>query len=363
MLLISNEEVQQVLDMRECIDALSALYDEVGAGAAVSFPRSDLHLPTPIAEGEPAPMAHYMKTMGGGSPNAEGVAVRLSSDIVRWREEGGRLRREKLPALPGGKWLGLLLLFSSNNGELLAILQDGFLSRMRVGATNGLAARALCRSDASTVGLIGSGWQAGAQLLALAEVRSIRHVRVFSPTRENREAFAREMSKTLGITVEPVADGKTAARGADILVTATNARRPFVPPEWIERGMHVSTLQRDELTLGSYRAIDHLVIHTHALEFNATSRVLADRYAADGFVVRDHPEPPDIDWDSLPSLEDIMAERVRGRETDGQITGFVNNIGLGAQFAAVGKRVYDLARAQGLGRELPVEWFLEDIHP
>ena len=79
--------------------------------------------------------------------------------------------------------------------------------------------------------------------------------------------------------------------------------------------------------------------------------------------MRDHPKTRGIDWQSLPTLPDLLCGRIRGRESEQQITGFVNNIGLGAQFAAVGKKVYDAAKSKGLGREVPPDWFTQDVHP
>src|SRR5262249_51635740 len=69
------------------------------------------------------------------------------------------------------------------------------------------------------------------------------------------------------------------------------------------------------------------------------------------------------DWKSLPTLSDLLCGRIKGRDSDSQITGFVNNIGLGAQFAAVGAKVYAAAKAKGLGREVPLDWFTQDVHP
>lgn len=361
-LLLSNDDVRQVLDMRVCLDALEELYGELGRGEAVTFPRNDLHLPLAGQDPE-TPGAHYLKTMGGGSPGAGVIALRLSSDLVSWPLVGGSRRRVKLPVRPPDRWLGLVLLFSSRTGELLSIMQDGYLSRTRVGGTNGLAARYLAREDASTVGLIGSGWQAGAQLLALKEVRPLQRVRVFSPNAEHRAAFARQMEDELGVPVEPVASMKEAAREADILVTATNSRQPFLPPELLRPGMHLSCLQRDEARDETYRRVEHLVINTRGMERNFTSSLLNRRYGAELGEVRDHVAARAIDWEAYPTLGELVAGQARGRGGPEEVTGFVNNLGLGAQFAAVGARVYELARQKGLGRELETEWFLEDVHP
>jgi len=104
------------------------------------------------------------------------------------------------------------------------------------------------------------------------------------------------------------------------------------------------------------------VLHTHLMEHNATSSLLK-RFEKPGFELKDHPIKRGIDWKSLPTLADLVCGKIKTRERAEQITGFVNNIGLGAQFAAVGAKVYEAARARGLGRELPLDWFTQDVHP
>src|SRR5438105_8966659 len=103
------------------------------------------------------------------------------------------MRREKVAAAPNNRYVGLVLLFSVENGEPLAILPDGVMQRMRVGAANGLGAKYLARKDARSVGILGTGWQAGAQLMAVCAVRDIETIRCFSPNQERGAAFARVM--------------------------------------------------------------------------------------------------------------------------------------------------------------------------
>jgi ornithine cyclodeaminase/alanine dehydrogenase-like protein (mu-crystallin family) len=126
--------------------------------------------------------------------------------------------------------------------------------------------------------------------------------------------------------------------------------------------LHISAMQRDEFDDEALLACAPLVLHSHSTENNVTSSALA-HFERDDFKLRDHPTERSIDWKTLPTLSDLLAGRIKGREHDRQITGFVNNIGMGAQFAAVGKKVYDAARAKGLGRELPGDWFTQDVHP
>src|SRR5688572_3814987 len=154
MLLLSNQEVDRALTMRECMAALEDAYRELAAGRGVNRRRSDTLAPTV------RPDALYsLKSMDGIAVGPGVSAVRINSDIITWPREGGTLRREKVPAAPGGRWVGLVLLFSTENGEPLAIFPDGYLQRLRVGATNGLGIQYLARADAATAGLLGSGWQ------------------------------------------------------------------------------------------------------------------------------------------------------------------------------------------------------------
>jgi len=361
VLMLSNSDVDQLLTMKDTIAALDVLYGELGRAEAVTFPRQDLHVP--LANEQDDLAAHYLKTMGGASPAFKVAALRFSSDVCTWPLFGNLRRRVKLP-VQNGKWLGLILLFSSITGELLAIIQDGYLSRMRVGGTNGLAARHLARKDAARVGIFGSGWQAVTQLTALAEVRDIRHIKVFSPNRENREKFAKDMEALLKIPVQPVDSPNDAAEDVDIIVTATNSRQPFLPARLLSEGVHLSCLQRSEIEMEAYRRCDVLFINLNSPEHNYTSTLFSKREKELNMEVRDHPWTYDkFDWSVYPTLGQLVNGIVPGRIGDDQVTAFINNIGVAAQFAAVGAKVYELAKIKGLGQKLDSEMFLEDVHP
>ena len=361
-LFINNDEVDQLITMKDTMEALEVLYREMGEGVAVTAPRSDVHSPTAAAESSEGPMAHYLKSMSGASPHFGTAALRFSSDIVAWRDSGGGIRREKLPLLPGNRWMGIVMLFSSANGELLAIMNDGVLQRFRVGGANGVATKYLARQNAESVGLIGSGWQAGTQVMAACEARSIKKIKVFSPTKANREKFAKETGERVRVEIVPVNSYEEAVKDVDIIITSTNSRTPFLGKWAVREGMHLSAMQRDEFDDEALRSCNPLVLHTRATENNVTSSALA-HFEREDFKLRDHPTERGIDWKALPTLPELLAGKVKGRQSEGQITGFVNNIGMGAQFAAVGKKVYDAARAKGAGREVPLDWFTQDVHP
>ena len=131
----------------------------------------------------------------------------MSSDLTHELEREGRRRREKVPAAPGGRYVGLVLLFDMATLVPLAIMQDGYLQGMRVGATSALAARHLARPESRVVGMIGTGWQAGAQLLALHERGDVTDYRIYSTNGERCRAFCEELSQRLDQQVRPPSGG------------------------------------------------------------------------------------------------------------------------------------------------------------
>jgi len=172
-LILSNDDVERLLTMPDCIEALEEAYVEMAEGRGISRQRSDCITPTSYSEDA----IYGLKSMDGVVPKLGVGAIRINSDIVTNPMIGNTRRRVKIPAAPNNRYVGLVLLFSTHNGEPLAIFPDGVLQRMRVGATNGLGVKYMARKDASTIGLLGSGWQAETQLTAACAVRKITSVK------------------------------------------------------------------------------------------------------------------------------------------------------------------------------------------
>ena len=144
-LILNNREITKILSMDECIDALTDAYLDFVSGVAVTRRRSDTLVPS----GE---SIYGLKTMDGIAPSLGVGAVRINSDIVTWPKVGDSYRRVKVPAAPGSRYTGLILVFSTETGEPLAIMPDGVVQRMRVGATSALGTRYLARTNSRTAG-------------------------------------------------------------------------------------------------------------------------------------------------------------------------------------------------------------------
>ena len=366
MLILNNEEIESLLTVDLALKALERAYIGQAQGTAVNRPRSDLYLPG-VNEGT----VYAFKTMEGGLVESKIVALRLNSDTIRWQERENRVVKDKLPMAPGKKWVGLIQLFSAETGEPLAMFPDGVIQRMRVAVTSALAAKKMARQDASVMAIFGSGWQAGAHVPAFCAVRKLRKINAYSPTHANRIKFAREMEKLVSVPVEPMASPAEAVMGADMLVAATNAITRVIEPEWMTPGVHATCVKDSELGEETIRKANRVVIHARNFAPENYIAGFGDvKIAAHDpvdFIRGAKNSAGETDaapfWATAAELKDVMGGSVPGRKSPDEVTCFINNIGLGIQFAAVGGAIYSEAKAKGVGKEIPTDWFLESVHP
>jgi alanine dehydrogenase len=348
-LLLTSEEAEQAMPMRACLEALEQSFRELAEGLAVNRPRSDTFTPTSEKD-----VYYRYKTMEGAVPGLGVLAQRINSEKIRWPVVKGVRRQDKFQRAYPNHYVGVVLLFSIETGELLAILKEGYLQKMRVGGTSGLGIKYLARSDAQIIGMFGAGWQASAQLMAAREVRKIKRVKVYSPNAERRRRFSVEISGNLKVEIEPVPRPEDVAEGVDILLAATNSMEPVLFPQWVKPGMHVGSINtRRELAPGLQEKCDYVVVNTR--EPNLQICVGGPKAGIAPL------QEAAAECAHAPELGDIVINKSPGRRNDAEVTLFLNNIGLGTQFAAVGASIYKAAREKGLGREIPGEWFLETI--
>jgi alanine dehydrogenase len=362
--IFTNQEVEAALPMATLIDALEEAYRAQAEGRAISRPRTDTYL------ARPENRFYVLKSMDGIDGASGVAAIRLNSDLIQWREAQGKTRKDKVPTAPNGRYNGLVLLFSVDTGELLAIFPDGVLQKLRVQATNALSAKFLARKDSRVFGLIGTGWQASSAIEAVAAVRPLTKVLVYSPNPEHRRSFAERESLRLGLEVIPVDRPEEAVRQADIVGTATNALTRVVEPEWIQPGTHLFCVKYIELG-DAVRSLAHAVVVNHKKATPTNYIPGLGRFDVHDPIdllklgtSKDVLQEPEDQWAAtIPDLSDLVAHSELHRKSDEAITMFVNNIGTGLQFAAGGAALLREARARGMGLEVPIDWFTQDVHP
>jgi ornithine cyclodeaminase/alanine dehydrogenase-like protein (mu-crystallin family) len=269
------------------------------------------------------------------------------------------MRNVKAPAAPGGRFTGLVLLFSTSTGEPLCILPDGVIQLIRVGATSGLGIKYMARKDARTIGIIGTGKQAAGHLRAACAVRNIDRVRCWSPKAESRARFASQMSAALGIAVEPTESAEAAVKGADIAMCATNSYGPVFFAPWVETGMHLNSIKTPEIEYEAVAKADHVACHSRVV--SSLVFETADAPSPKSALHADKSTRPKVDYKSLPTLPELIAGKAVGRGNADDVTCFLNNMGIGFQFAVAGWMAYSKAKERGMGRDLPTEWFTEDV--
>ena len=360
MLLINNQEVEALFDMKSCLEALETGYDDLLKGDAVYRPRLDVWVPSDRPDGY-----YRWGTMEGASRKIGVFAIRMKSDVVYWPDG---VTEEKYCVEPG-TFCGLVMVFSVRNGEPLAIINDGVLQHMRVGGCAGLGAKYLSRPESSVIGIFGSGGMARSYLQAFNEVRSISKVKVYSPTREHREAFAREMTGKLDIRVEAVGKPEEVVRGSDIVAACTDSTRTvFDEPEWLHEGTHITCVRACEIGPRVVSRCD-LSIKLGRNTVDTMDEGMVRLHGNVGYIAGQPEERAKIPNPTVDNYRggffkyfmDLKAGRVPGRTSPKQITFFINAGTQGLQFAACAGRIYQLAKEKGVGRELPTEWFLQDV--
>ena len=235
-------------------------------------------------------------------------------------------------------------LFDSKTGAMTAILEADLLGQFRTGAASGIATKKLARTDSSNVGCIGSGKQARTQILAVCKVRKIKQVKAYSPDPERCRKFAEAMSAEAGVEVVAASTAEEAVRGMDIVITATNAREPVLKGEWLADGAHLNLVGSNFLT----KAEADVEVFRRATLVTVDSKEQA-RLEAGDFVAAMNAGV--LQWSDVLEFAPVLVGRYPGRETPEAITVF-KSLGLGIEDVALAVKLVELAKMQGMGREI-----------
>ena len=316
-LVLGHREVRALLPMAECIDVMAAALSALARGDAVLPLRSVVAQPD--HRGFLGLMPSYL-----GEPRAIGVKV-----VTVFPGNLGT---------PYESHQGAILIFETENGRLLAVVDAGTVTEIRTAAVSGLATRLLARPDATSLAILGSGTQAGVHLEAMRAVRPIRDVRVWSRT----EAHGRAFAERHGVRFAPSA--REAVTGADIVCTVTGAQAPVLEGAWLSPGAHVNAVGA---SVPPYRELDSDAV--------AGSRLFVDRRESalnEAEDVRVPIREGRIGEDHIAGeLGDLLLDRVAGRTDRREITLF-KSLGLAVEDLAAAHHVYARALAGGAGSRL-----------
>jgi alanine dehydrogenase len=314
---ISESEVKSIFTMQRAIQAVEAISKRQAAGEVLVHPRRRFELPD-------GAFFHHM----------------AAADVP------GHFVATKQYTYVGGKLKFLVSLFSTESGELLALIEADVLGQMRTGAASAVATKHLARKNATTAGIIGTGLQARTQLEAVAAVRNLKTVKVYGRDEKRRNEFAKEMSSSLRIPVKAVNSPSEAVSDVEIVCTATTANQPVVCGQDIAPGTHINAIGANHM---KKRELDTETVAKCARIY--VDSIEQSRQEAGDLVLgfTGHEQR----WDTVRELSSLVAGICPGRTDESQITLFKSN-GIAAWDLAAAVCTYRLALEQNLGRTLPL---------
>ena len=322
MLLLSRRDLEALLSPADVIEAVEGAFRDVAAGRARVLPRAVL------------PMERHgvFLAMVSALPRRQALGTKLVSVVAR-------NRAANLPTI-----YACYVLTDPATGAPLALMEAGFLTALRTGATSALAARYLARPESRVVACFGAGVQAGFQLRCLRTVLPISEVRVVGREPGRARRFAEAMAAALQIPVAVMTDRTDAVAGADVITCATTSPTPVFKGRDLEPGTHVdavgafrpNTREVDTETIKRAR----VVVDTYAGCWEEAGDVLIPLKAR--AITRHHVRA---------ELADLVGGKKRVRASVRDITLF-KSVGFAPEDAVTARLAYDRARASGVGTEV-----------
>ncbi|MCH8744975.1 MAG: ornithine cyclodeaminase family protein [Chloroflexi bacterium] len=315
-LFLRDQEVNQCVSMDDMLGAIESMQRHFGQGEAYNLPRRKIIAPS-----------GQLAVMGGGL-FYEGVMGVKTYTVVN------------------GQYSFQVSLYDANTGRLICYTQANRLGQLRTGATTGVAVKYLSKSNAATVGIIGTGHQASTQLEAVCKIRKVSLIKAYSRTAQRRDAFAKTMTDSLGVKVTSSASSEAAVQNSDIVICIAAAMDPVLEGKWISPGC---TIIGAGPTTWRAKEVDDDTL-TRADRIFVDSAEQAPLEAGDMSSAVDRGI---LQWNQLQELRHVVAGNIKGREGDQEII-YAKLMGTGVADVAAAKLAYDRAKAQGLGTEM--EW-------
>ena len=314
-LFLNEHDVHRLLTMPLAIEAVEDAHKELSLSKAIDIPRQRTRLPKTA-----------LHILQGALPSGDAIGYKAYTS----NRSGVRF---------------LVHVFSASSGVLRVVLEADYLGMMRTGAASGVATKWLARSDAEILGVFGSGWQAEGNIEAVASVRKLRKIKVFSRNKERLAAFCLKMSDRLHLDVAPAESPEETVRGSHIISTITTASAPLFDAAWLEPGAHINAAGSNSLIRREVGE-DVLKVSSPIVVDSVDSAL---REAGDLLPIL---EKGRLSKRQLIELGDVILGRHPGRSKAEDITLFESQ-GMAIQDISVAIRLETLAREQNVGIELP----------
>ncbi|VEG89696.1 ornithine cyclodeaminase family protein [Legionella spiritensis] len=313
--ILTQQEIRQCIGMAQAIEVMETTFRQLYTGRAVMPVRSSVSVASENA---------MMLTMPAYLEDQHALGLKVVSIFP------GNSGREK-PVINGA-----IVLLNSETGEAQAMMEAGFITALRTGAVSGLATKYLAREDAGCVAIIGSGIQAMTQLEAVAAVRPVKEVLIWSRNHQNAVAFAKKIDQRYNVTCPETI--RSAVRNADIICTATASSEPFLNYEDIKPDVHINAIGSHTHTM---REISNDVMAKATVVVDQVASAMAESGELFAAVNAQCLNPGDII-----ELGQVVTESNNSFQAN--MTLF-KSVGLAIQDVGIAQYIYEQALQAGLG--------------
>lgn len=318
-LLLDERAVRSVLTMPDLIGSMRVALADYSGGRAQQPLRTVLEL---------GDKRSFFGIMPASLADPRAVGTKLVTVFPSNHEKG-------LPS-----HLATIVLLDPDTGALLALLDGRYITEARTAAVSAVSADLLAVPDASTLAILGSGMQAHSHLEALACVRRLADVRVWSPTESHRAAFVRDVSRD-GLRIRAAASARDAVDGADLIVVATASATPVLESGWVPDGSHICAIGACRPT---HRELQAALVARSRVFVDSTVGALAEA----GDIVMAIQEGAIAPEHIAGELGALVSGTVAGRQVPGQVTLF-KSLGMAVEDVAAARLAYTRASAAGVG--------------
>ena len=325
MLVLSESQLQSLIDLDELIAALEQAHIQYSTGKAVMPVR--LVVPLPQIQGRITSMPGYLH-----EDRALGMKV-----VTYFQENPKR----NLPAI-----LATIMLFSCETGKMIAVMDGGYITAIRTACASALATKALANPATPVLGILGAGVQARAHILALTRVRRLSRIKLYSPSGKSARGIKTELESQCGVPIEVVNSAQDAVRDSDLLVTVTTAKEPIVNADWLKPGAHINAVGSHRPDL---REIDGATLKRAKVVVDSREAIMAEC----GDILLALKEKTIGEADIHGEIGEVLAGGKPGRTGAGEIT-LYKSVGIAIQDVATAQLVYRKAVEQNVGTQVEI---------
>ena len=325
MLVLSEKQVQSLIDIDELIGALEQAHIQYSTGKAVMPVR--LVVPLPQIQGRITSMPGYLN---------EDKA--LGMKVVTYFQDNPK---QNLPAI-----LATIMLFSSDTGKMIAAMDGGYITAIRTACASALATRTLANPDTPVLGILGAGVQARAHIQALTRVRKVSRIKLYSPSGKSARSIKQDLEKPCAIPIEVVDSAQAAVRDSDLLVTVTTAKEPIVKVEWLKPGVHINAVGSHRPDL---REIDGATLKRAKVVVDSHDAVMAEC----GDILLALKEQSIGAADIHGEIGEVLAGAKAGRSSPSEVT-LYKSVGIAIQDVAAAQLVYRKALERNVGTDVEI---------